>query len=246
MPIESREATARLIGEVLAFLGLLVLLSALFLWRDISGYDFIRNGWIDLPAHVAAAWNYSAPKVSHVVPSEYRHDPHGAGVFMAVLLFVTFSAILRHRRILVALIGAFCLVPWPLFGLSVPGMGFTVAMIIVAGLAAGLRHRNPVRAGMFLVAGLAVWTYFSFGFMNTPSDESRPAVRFAVVNTPGAIRLGPSQMTGKLNSMAELKWPDSLAGAKAYLVAQDAFFRGEPRVVAENLPLAQNAVGSIK
>lgn len=244
MSLETREANARLIGEVLAFLGLLVLLAALFFWRHISGYDFIRNGWIDLPSHVASTWNYTAPQVSHVVPSEYRHDPHGAGVFMVVLLFVTFSAILRRRRILVWLISGFCLVPWPLIGLTIPGIGFAAAMIIFAGLVAALRHRNLAKAGMFLVVGIAVWTYFSLGFMNASNDRSRPAVRVAVVNTPGAIRLGPSQTTGKLNSMAELKWPDSLADAKAYLLAQDAFFRGEPKVVAENLPLVGDTVGS--
>jgi hypothetical protein len=244
MSLEVKEANARLIGEVLAFLGLLALLTALFFWRHISGYDFIRNGWIDLPSHVAAAWELTKPQVSHVVPSEYRHDPHEAGIFMAVLWFVAFSAILRRRRILVGLILGFCLVPWPVFGLPVPGVGVTAALILLAGLATSLRHRDFVRAGMFLIASFAAATYFSLDVMAPPNDEKRPAVRFAVVNTPGAIKPRSSQEDGELDNMAALEWPENLAGEKAYLVAQDAFFRGEPELVAANLSRARAAVGS--
>lgn len=243
-PLTDKEAGARLAGEVLAFLGLLVLLVALFVWRHVSGYDFIRNGWIDLPSNAAAAWNYAAPKVSNVVPSEYRHDPHGAGAFMVVLLFVTFSAILRRRWILAGLIGCFCLVPWPAFGLRVQGTGFAVAMIIVAGLAIAIKRRDFPRVGIGLGVGVAVWTWFSLGVMILPNDMTRPAVRFAVVNTPGAIKLEPPLQGGKLNSMAGLAWPENMAGTRAYLVAQDAFFRGEPDVIAANLLLAKSAVGT--
>lgn len=243
-PLEVREVKARLIGEVLAFAGLLALLAALFFWRQISGYDFIRNGWIDLPSHVAAAWDFAAPKVGHVTPSEYRHDPHGAGFFMVVLCFITFSAILRRRWVLLWSILGFCLVPWPILGLAVPGVGFAATIILVAGMGLATRQRQFARAGMFLVAGVAVWTYFSLGMMHGSDVEKRSAVRFAVSSTPGAIKTGPSKRDDKLSSMSALDWPESLGDAKAYLIAQDAFFRGEPYVVAANLPRAELAFGA--
>ena len=250
--LEARAGRTRHAGEILAFAGLIALLAGLFLLRQISGYDFIRNGWIDLPSHLAAGWDFVAPKVSRVIPSEERNEPWGAGAFTAVLWFVTFSAILRRRDLLIWLIFGFCLLPWAAMGLMVPGAGFACAMILLAGLGAAFRRKDFVRAGAFALGAVAVWSWFSLDIMDDRTAERRPAVRFAAVSTPGAVkprdtdkRKPASNDKGeRLTSMAGLDWPDNLADAKAYLMAQDGFFRGEPDIVAANLPRARAAFGT--
>jgi hypothetical protein len=243
--LADRESAVRVIGELLAFGGLLFVLASLFSWRLISGFGFIQNGWIDLPPRAEAAWTFSKPLISHVIPSENRFEPHGGVLFALILGFVAFSALLRRRRVLVYAILAFCLAPWAALGLTIRGVGFAASLILIAGLLSSLRAGDRRGLGIHAVACLAVWAYFSLDMMSPVKHEERAAVRFVVASTPGAMKsmpaIKPSDPNG-LRSVAELPWQGAMSGYKAYLQAQGAFFRGQPQEIAQLLPAARKAL----
>ncbi|MBB1250689.1 hypothetical protein [Rhizobium sp. G21] len=222
-----REGAVRVVGELTAFGGLLLVLASFFSWRLISGFGFIQNGWIDLPPRAEAAWTYAKPLISHVVPSEYRFEPHGGVVFAVVLGFLAASALSRGRRVLAYAILAFCLIPWAAFGLRVRGVGFAAGLILIAGLVSALRAGDRSRLVIHAIACVATWSYFSLDVMQPVRHEERAAVRFVVTSTPGAMKTMPAPKPdgpNRLQSMAELDWQGAMSGYKAYLQAQDAFF----------------------
>ncbi|WP_201656040.1 hypothetical protein [Rhizobium setariae] len=84
-PLNKRENALRLGGEFVQFCGLMALLVGLLLYRQISGFDNLRDGAIHLPHLLAGAYSFTKPRLEYQVLADFYNMPAGNGLFTAML-----------------------------------------------------------------------------------------------------------------------------------------------------------------
>ena len=257
--LSARENRLRLAGETLTLAALLLLLVGLYAWRQISGFDYLQYNMIHVP-DIAAQASYLKPILESSDLPEFRNVPAGNPLFTIMLLFGAFSALTRRRTLMIWSFFAFCMVPWAIGGLVVPGVQVTASMILIFQAIAALRHGDRNRAGILGAAFIGVWFYFDLPIMNPMGEQnSKPTVLLSATN-PAARLLTPSTdltafqqgMTGKREKSRDKKPrtyrdkekagfaglngdPGLPEGVRAYVVAQEAFFHADPQRVVANL-----------
>ena len=227
----------RLIGELIAFLGIMVAFFALAHWPDNPQSLQGLKGTIYFPASLATELNFSEVRINSLVLLTDLMPISMKNAAIPVLALLGLSAILRRRWVLTGLLFAVLLFPWPLIGYHFP-----VRSVFLATFALILAIRIlPIHFYLRLaLIPLAIFFYkpvlsttaSSFasilGLKDTPTQDYR-SLRFSKLqpNQPTETKSSNRSTTEPMTTfLGSLDNPSDKAGY-AYAQAQEHAFRGQ-------------------
>jgi xanthosine utilization system XapX-like protein len=240
----------RLMGELVAFLGIMVAFFALIHWPDNPQSLQGLKGTIYFPASLAAELNLSATRIGSLVLLSDLVPISMKNAAIPVLALLGLSAILRRRWVLAGLFFAVLLFPWPLIGYHFP-----VRSVFLATFALILAIRIlPIHFYLRLaLIPLAIFFYkpvlsttaSSFasilGLKDTPTQDYR-FLRFSELqpNQPTETKSSnPSTTEPMTTFLGSLDNPNDKAGY-AYAQAQEHAFRGQMDAAVKLLDEAEH------
>lgn len=248
--IEARGGRILLIGELVAFVGLLVVILVTSTWPSNPGNLPFLGDRIFVPETLLNLVPFDRPAIqSHYYSQGIRLIDASLGIFL--FAGVGFLAILRRRWLLAGLAAAFFVFPFSVFGLYVPRS--TVFFLTLFLIAAVLRC---VRIRLFAKVGIAVFTLMLTPMVTSilsgilpdfdPRTERYAAVRFSALSEnaskPRVISSG--RYEGKIRGTSFVQLPAATSeqmAARAFVLAQEKAQRGDAAAAETYLAEARAA-----
>lgn len=261
--LSEREENLRLLGEVMVGLGLLALLSVLFLLQQFDP-GLAYNGYIHLPEGVKELNPRLAALVDTVSFVDRFGMPFGFGFFGMGLLFLAFGALARRRRLMTVLLLVISFTPYGLFGLYVPYVTAAGWLIVVWSIVASFRRSRRMEGALWLLFFVIVWNVYDLPALSPEAfPPNHDAIAFARMVPPAQSPIagpltpvpysavptfappGTLSTTPEQASVAKEPLFESFRGLgrqgsaeMAYVLVQEGYYRRDLGMIEANLKRA--------